>query len=115
VATEDWLAANGVEYGELLMMDYTDMAARRAANAYAPFKAEIYERTGAILFVESSAKRAAEIARLSGKSVFCVETRKMIDPALLPRVRGKTDDLRHGVRARMGKALHTLTELRHQA
>ena len=114
-ATEDWLAANGVEYGELLMMDYADMAARRAANAYAPFKAEIYERTGAILFVESSAKLATEIARLSGKSVFCAETRKMIDPALVPRVRRKTDDLRHGVRARMSNALHRLMAARRHA
>jgi orotate phosphoribosyltransferase len=102
-ATEGWLAANGVEYGELLMMEYPDMAARRAANAYASFKAEIYERTGAILFVESSPMRAAEIARLSGKSVFCAETRRMVDPALLPRVRRKTDDLRHGVRTRLGR------------
>lgn len=114
-ATEDWLAANGVEYGELMMMDYPDMAARRAANAYASFKAEIYERTGAILFVESSAKLAAEIARLSGKSVFCVETRRMIDPALLPRVRRKTDELRHGVLARMGKAVHALLSARPHA
>lgn len=102
-ATEDWLAANGVEYGDLLMMDYPDMAARRAANAYASFKAEIYKRTGAILFVESSPRRAVEIARLSGKSVFCAETRRMVDPALLPRVRRKTDDLRHGVRTRLGR------------
>ena len=106
--TEDWLAANGVEYGELLMMDYPDMAARRAANAYASFKAEIYKSTGAILFVESSPTRAAEIARLSGKSVFCAETRKMIDPALLPRVRRKTDELRQSVLARMGKAVHAM-------
>jgi orotate phosphoribosyltransferase len=84
--TENWLTANGVEYGELLMMDYPDMAARRAANAYAPFKAEIYRTTGALLFVESSSALAGEIARLSGKSVFCLETRRMIDPELLPRV-----------------------------
>ena len=62
-ATEDWLAANGVEYGELMMMGYPDMAARRAANAYASFKAEI-TRNGRDPFVESSAKLAAEIARL---------------------------------------------------
>ena len=94
------------------MMDYPDMAARRAANAYAPFKAEIYKSTDAILFVESSVKLAAEIARLSGKSVFCAETRRMIDPALLPRVRRKTDQLCHGTLARMGKALHALTAAR---
>ena len=80
--TEDWLAANGVEYGELLMMDYPDMAARRAANAYASFKAEIYKK-GAIL--SSKARRCAqeEIARLSGKSVFCAETRRWSIPPLL--------------------------------
>jgi orotate phosphoribosyltransferase len=107
-ATQDWLAANGVEYGELLMMDYPDMDARRAANAYASFKAGIYQRTGAILFVESSASLAAEIARLSGKSVFCVETRKMIDPTLVPRVRRKTHELRYRTLARMGRAAHIL-------
>jgi orotate phosphoribosyltransferase len=107
-ATEGWLAANGVEYGELMMMEYPDMDARRAANAYSSFKASIYNRTGAILFVESSALLAAEIARLSGKSVFCVETKRMIDPALLPRVRHKTGELRHRALGRMGRVVHTL-------
>ena len=85
--TEEWLRTNGVEYGELIMMAYPDMAARRAANAYASFKAEMYRRTGALLFVESSPTLAAEIAHLSGKSVFCLETRTMIDPDFRSRVR----------------------------
>jgi orotate phosphoribosyltransferase len=103
-ATENWLATNGVEYGELMMMDYPDMAARRAANAYASHKVEIYRRTGAILFVESSPTLAAEIARLSGKSVFCLETRKMIDPKLLPRVQRRTAELPRRALAWMSKA-----------
>jgi orotate phosphoribosyltransferase len=91
--TEEWLETNGVEYSELIMMDYPDMAARRAANAYASFKVETYGRTGALLFVESSPALATEIARLSGKSVFCLETRKMIDPEFLSRVRRTTLEL----------------------
>jgi orotate phosphoribosyltransferase len=91
--TEEWLRANNVDYGELIMMDYPDMAARRAANAYAPFKAEAYVRTGALLFVESSSTLAAEVARLSGKSVFCLETRTMMDPEFLPRMRRTTREL----------------------
>jgi hypothetical protein len=53
-------------------------------------------------FLQGADPRAAENARLSGKSVFCAETRRMVDPALLPRVRRKTDDL-HGVRTRLGR------------
>jgi orotate phosphoribosyltransferase len=104
-ATEEWLTANGVEYGELLMMDYPDMAARRAANAYASFKAEIYRRTDALLFVESSPKHAGEIARLSGKCVFCVETRTMVEPGLLPRVQRTATELPRRVLAWTSKAV----------
>jgi orotate phosphoribosyltransferase len=107
-ATEDWLSANGVEYGELMMMDYPDMAARRAANAYAPFKAEIYRRTDALLFVESSPTLAGEIARLSGKSVFCVATRRMIDPDLLPRLHRTAAELPRRLRGRMISTAHTV-------
>jgi orotate phosphoribosyltransferase len=103
--TEEWLRANGVEYGELIMMDYPDMAARRAANAYASFKADAYARTGALLFVESSPTLAAEIARLSGKSVFCLETRRMIDPEFLSRVRRTTRELPRHLSRWVGDAL----------
>jgi orotate phosphoribosyltransferase len=103
--TEEWLRAHGVEYSELIMMDYPDMAARRAANAYASFKAEAYARTGALLFVESSSTLAAEVARLSGKSVFCLETRRMMDPEFLPRMRRRTRELPRHVPRWMGRAL----------
>jgi uncharacterized HAD superfamily protein len=107
--TEEWLRANGVEYGELLMMDYPDMAARRAANAYASFKAEAYTRTGALLFVESSPTLAAEVARLSGKSVFCLETRTMIDPEFLSRLRRTTRELPRHSPSWLGDALRAVS------
>jgi orotate phosphoribosyltransferase len=78
--TQEWLARHKVQYGELRMMQYPDMAARRAAKAYAQFKADIYVETGAWLFIESDAKVAAQIAALSGRSVFCTETREMMQP-----------------------------------
>jgi orotate phosphoribosyltransferase len=78
--TEKWLAQHRVQYGELRMMQYPDMAARRAAKAYAQFKADIYVETGAWLFIESDARVAAQIAALSGRSVFCTETREMMQP-----------------------------------
>jgi orotate phosphoribosyltransferase len=111
--TEEWLRANGVEYGELIMMDYPDMAARRAANAYASFKAEAYARTGALLFVESSSTLAAEVARLSGKSVFCLETRKMIDPEFLSRMRRTTREAPRHLPGWIGDALQAVGRFGH--
>lgn len=82
--TVEWLARHKVQYGELRMMQYPDMAARRAARAYARFKSEIYQETGAWLFIESDAALAVQIAQLSGHSVFCTETREMLAPGAAP-------------------------------
>jgi orotate phosphoribosyltransferase len=76
--TEEWLARHGVRYRELRMMDYPSAAARRAAGAYASFKAEVYRATGASLFIESSSVLAPQIASLAGKPVFCSETRELL-------------------------------------
>jgi orotate phosphoribosyltransferase len=78
--TAEWLARHEVRYGGLRMMQYPDMATRRAAQAYARFKADIYVETGAWLFIESDAALASKIAALSGRSVFCTETREMLQP-----------------------------------
>lgn len=82
--TEAWLAGHGVRYGELIMMDLPDKAARQAAGAHAAFKARLYGRLPARVFVESSARQAAEIARLSGKNVLCWETREIVRPESVP-------------------------------
>jgi orotate phosphoribosyltransferase len=82
--TEEWLARHKVRFGELRMMQYPDMAARRAARAYARFKADIYVETGAWLFIESSAELSVQIAQLAGRSVFCTETREMLKPGDSP-------------------------------
>lgn len=79
-ATEQWLKAHGVEYGELVMLDLPDAEARRRANVYSSFKAGLYRRTGARIFIESSQRQAGEIAALAGRPVLCVETRSMVYP-----------------------------------
>jgi uncharacterized HAD superfamily protein len=75
--TERWLRANGVSYRELIMLDLPSKEARIAANVHGKYKADVYMRSGASLFVESSKRQAIEISRLSSKQVLCTETWEM--------------------------------------
>ena len=76
--TEKWLADNGIAYDRLYMMNYNTPEERRRHKKHAEYKAGIYVKTGAVLFVESSEAQAVKIRRLSGKPVFCVETMEML-------------------------------------
>jgi orotate phosphoribosyltransferase len=76
--TEAWLDRHGVEYGELIMLDLPDKETRRRLGAHAEFKADVYERVGAALFVESDHGQAVEIARRSTGPVYSVERNQMI-------------------------------------
>jgi len=67
--TEAWLAANGVSYRELIMLDLPSAEERRRLRAHAPFKAEVYGASDAILFVESNHRQARDIAELTDKPV----------------------------------------------
>jgi orotate phosphoribosyltransferase len=87
--TQEWLARHGVAYNNLFMMDYPDMSARRAAASYAQFKAELYLRTKSWLFIESSLQQAREISALTGKHVFCMDTREMVAPGIAASRRRK--------------------------
>ncbi|MFK8014366.1 MAG: phosphoribosyltransferase [Gammaproteobacteria bacterium] len=82
--TEEWLAANGVEYDQLIMMQYNTMEERKAAKAYGSFKADVYAKSDNIFFIESNDWTASEIARLSGKPALCTETQTVYDPYGLP-------------------------------
>jgi orotate phosphoribosyltransferase len=85
--TEEWLARHGVEYGELIMLDLPDPSMRRRTKLHGAFKAEVYQRTGAELFYESSLSQAILIANTALKPVLCVDTMQMIYPDSLPRDR----------------------------
>ena len=81
--TEQWLDRHGVQHGGLVMMNLPDKAARLAAGSHARFKADAYRRVDALLFVESSERQAVEIARLSGRPVLSMESRRMVYPGLV--------------------------------
>lgn len=77
--TAEWLNKHGIQYKQLIMMDIN--AKERALNSrHAEFKASVYKKTDSFLFIESSYEQAVEICKLSGKQVFCVENRKLIEP-----------------------------------
>jgi orotate phosphoribosyltransferase len=78
--TEAWLDRCGIEYDQLIMMDYPTMKARRKASRHAEYKAKAYRETKAKLFVESSPHQAMRIAREAGMPVYCVSTRELITP-----------------------------------
>jgi uncharacterized HAD superfamily protein/hypoxanthine phosphoribosyltransferase len=78
--TEDWLAAAGIEYQELIMLDLPSAEERRRTRVHGNFKAEVYRSLDALLFVESEYEQAREIALASGKPVLCVESQYIISP-----------------------------------
>ena len=85
VPTEAWLERHGVRYEELLMMDYPSAAERDAAGRHGTYKAETYRSNKRYqLFIESEAQQARQIARWSGKPVFCVDTMQMLNPGVYP-------------------------------
>jgi uncharacterized HAD superfamily protein/adenine/guanine phosphoribosyltransferase-like PRPP-binding protein len=79
--TEAWLARQGIEYGELVMLDLPTEAERRRTRPQGRFKADVYRADPeAVLFVESETWQAREIARaVPGKAVFDYRTRTLID------------------------------------
>lgn len=78
--TEAWLERNGIEYDSLVMMDLPDKETRQQLGNHAEYKAEVYESTGASIFIESDPRQAARICDITNKSVFCYQTFEMIQP-----------------------------------
>jgi hypothetical protein len=107
--TEAWLAARGIAYEALVMLDLPSVAERRRLSPQARFKAEAYrDDPGAVLFVESESWQAREIARLvPGKAVFDYQTRTIIDSASLAE-RSLGNRLRRRLRRMGGRAVARL-------
>jgi uncharacterized HAD superfamily protein len=82
--TESWLAAHGVEYEKLIMMDLPSKEARQASGDHASLKGNVYISTNARLFIESDNRQANGIARIANKPVLCIETQKMVYPSIVP-------------------------------
>ncbi|WP_165225474.1 phosphoribosyltransferase family protein [Affinirhizobium pseudoryzae] len=77
--TERWLAAQGIVYDKLVMLDLPSAEERRRQGAHGSFKAEYYRRSDAILFLESELPQARKIAQISRKPVLCLETHTLFD------------------------------------
>jgi orotate phosphoribosyltransferase len=75
--TERWLAAQGIRYQRLVMLDLPRREDRVARGCHARYKADVYRSVAARLFIESSVRQAQEIAVLARKPVFCMESRVM--------------------------------------
>ena len=77
--TENWLMEYNVQYKELILLDFPDKAARVNWGRHGEYKALCYKKSGATLFIESSARQAEIIARISHKPVLCVQTNELLD------------------------------------
>lgn len=75
--TQDWLQRHGIEYRQIIMGPWKNQQQRREHGA-GRWKAEIYRNSPAPLFIESSAKEAAIIHEVSGKTVWCVDTQEVL-------------------------------------
>ena len=78
--TEAWLESAGIRYGRLVMLDLASREERLALRGHGAWKADIYRRSDALLFIESEQAQAQEIARIAGKPVLCIESQTMIAP-----------------------------------
>lgn len=70
--TEKWLKDNGYFYKKLIMGAWGSKEERRGKQA--AYKAGVYKSPEFKLFIESSESEAREIARITNKPVFCVDT-----------------------------------------
>jgi orotate phosphoribosyltransferase len=84
--TAAWLDEHGIEYDELVMMQYPDKAARVAAGNHGEYKAGVYQSADAKLFIESSHSQARTIATRTSKPVYSKEQNHMLRQGYLTRV-----------------------------
>lgn len=84
--TEAWLKKHNIKYKKLVMLNLSHRGSRRLSRTHAILhKSTVYRESAAYLFIESSKYQAGEIAKMTGKPVFCIESRTMIQPGKLKR------------------------------
>jgi len=97
--TEQWLKKNGIKYRNLHLIDLPSAVERQKLAPHASFKASIYGRlTESKLFIESDARQAREIADMTGKPVFCMETNDIFYPHSIGNIaKNKVRDLKYRI------------------
>lgn len=74
--TEEWLERNNIKYQNLIMLDVPDKETRQRLQLHSRFKASVYLKSDALLFIESSDRQAQEIFNYTNKPVYCTESNK---------------------------------------
>ncbi|MFC3607918.1 phosphoribosyltransferase family protein [Stutzerimonas tarimensis] len=107
--TEEWLDRHGVRYGQLHMLDLPSAAERRRLKVHHRFKADVYRSfPDTQLFIESELGQALDIAHLSRKPVFCIESNALYNAGwqlLALRASHRGQVLNRRVGARFGRLL----------
>jgi uncharacterized HAD superfamily protein/hypoxanthine phosphoribosyltransferase len=70
--TEEWLSRYNIKYEKLFMMNYPNMQKRKKDGKYSEYKAGIYMKSNAILFIEDDIVQAQKIAQITRKPVLCI-------------------------------------------
>lgn len=92
--TEEWLKKWNIEYEHLCMMDLGSAKERQKLGNHAVFKASVFKKAkDAIWFVESEQQQAAEIAKLTGKQVVCVNNSQYVQADIIHRLTWKLTGL----------------------
>jgi uncharacterized HAD superfamily protein len=79
--TETWLEQQGIDYGQLVMLDLPSKEERQRQGIHSKHKGLIYKNSDYTFFIESDSKQAASIARISGKAVYCCEDSRVYTAA----------------------------------
>jgi uncharacterized HAD superfamily protein/hypoxanthine phosphoribosyltransferase len=81
--TELWLKRHEISYDKLIMLDLPSKEARQLAECHASHKANYFKKSHElVLFVESDLSQAREIVKLTGKSVYCMDSNVMLCPGI---------------------------------
>lgn len=82
--TEYWLKKNKIQYDKLIMIDLPSKEERIRLGNHGKFKGENYKKLkNTNIFIESEMNQAIEIAKISGKAVFCTSTSEFINESYI--------------------------------
>ncbi|WP_197053350.1 phosphoribosyltransferase family protein [Litchfieldella xinjiangensis] len=75
--TEAWLQQQGIDFDRLVMLDLPSKAERQRQGVHSTHKGLFYKHSDYRFFIESEARQAASIAKLSGKAVYSCEDNRI--------------------------------------
>jgi uncharacterized HAD superfamily protein len=73
----EWLKKNEINFSSLFLLNST-AELRKKNGLHKIFKAEVYNRTNSLLFIESDIQQASWIFEKTQKPVYCIETSQFL-------------------------------------